>query len=177
MTTENNTTQAPAAMLADVTAVRVNYVEGANPDYLPLAQQIADMLTIFLIDNEYMRDGQGNCGEVSAITHAVATCAGYQPRLLAGNCLDAEGKAPFGKRGGHYWVEMPDGVVIDGAYTNHVNVYRPEAVGYRMIPIIGYRRGGACMRKAKTWLDVSAALQRGIALNGSNFLWSQREAA
>nr|KZA97476.1 hypothetical protein A4A59_04815 [Rhizobium leguminosarum] len=163
--------------IADPSAVRIIHVERANPAYLPLAEQIADILASFLSAHAYMRDGQGNCGEVSAIAHAVATCAGYKPRLLGGNCLDAEGQAPFGRRGGHYWVEMPDGVVIDGAGSNRVQIYRPEATGYRLIPIVGYRRGGACMRKAKTWLDLSATIQKAIAKQGANFLWSQMEAA
>lgn len=164
-------------MNADPSAVQIIHVEGANPLYAPLAEQIADILASFLKNHAYMGDGQGNCGEVSAIAHAVAMCAGYKPRLIGGNCLNAEGEAPFGRRGGHYWVEMPDGVVIDGAGTNRVQIYRPEAVGYRMIPIIGYRRGGACMRKAKTWLDLSVTIQKAIAEKGANFRWSQMEAA
>jgi hypothetical protein len=160
-----------------VSAVRIIHVGEANPAYLPLAEQIADILASFLNAHAYMRDGQGNCGEVSAIAHAVATCAGYKPRLIGGNCLDAEGKAPFGMRGGHYWVEMPDGVIIDGAGTDRIQIYRPESVGYRMIPIIGYRRGAASMRKARTWLDLSKTIQEAIAKKCYDFQWLSSEAA
>lgn len=161
----------------DPCAVRIIHVGNANPSYVPLAEQIASILTSLLLEHAYMRDGRGNCGEVSYIAHAVATRAGYSPRLLGGNCFDSEGNAPFGKRGGHYWVEMPDGVVIDGAGTNRINIYRPESLGYRMIPILGNRRGAACMRKAKTWLDLSVTLQKAMAEKGANFLWYSKEAA
>jgi hypothetical protein len=161
----------------DLCAVRIIHVEGTNPSYVPLAEEMACILTSFLLEHAYMRDGRGNCGEVSAIAHAVATRAGYSPRLLGGNCFDAEGKAPFGKRGGHYWVEMPDGVVIDGAGTNRINIYRPDVLSYRMIPILGNRRGAACMRKAKTWLDLSVTLQKAMAEKGAGFLWYSQEAA
>lgn len=164
-------------LITDSSVVRIIHVEGANPAYLPLAERTADILTSFLNAHPYMRDGQGNCGEVAAIAHAIATCAGYKPRLLGGNCLDADGQAPFGTRGGHYWVEMPEGVVIDGAGTNRVQIYRPEPLKYRMIPIVGYRRGAACMRKAKEWLDLSTTIQRAIAKKGAGFRWSDMEAA
>jgi hypothetical protein len=159
------------------TEVRVILVEGADPKYLPLAEQASDIFKPYLIDFPHLSDGQGNCGLISAITHAVATSAGYKPRLLGGNCLNRDGRAPFGRRGGHYWVEMPDGTVIDGAGTNRVQVYRPEAVGYRMIPVLGYRRDGACMRKVKTWLDLSDTIQKRIAKNGFGLHWSKLEVA
>lgn len=163
--------------VSDLCAVQIIHVADANASYVPLAEQIASIFTSFLLENDYMRDGRGNCGEVSAIAHAVASRAGYNARLLGGNCFDAEGDAPFGKRGGHFWVEMPDGVVIDGAGTNRINIYRPETVGYRMIPILGNRRGAACMRKAKHWLDLSVTLQKAMAEKGANFLWYSKEAA
>lgn len=174
--TINTSIQHDRERLAESSIVKVIHVGEENPLYVPIAGQIANILATFLKDHAYMRDGQGNCGEVAAITHAVATCAGFSPRLLGGNCLNAEGRAPFGRRGGHYWVEMPDGIVIDGAYTNHVNIYRPEVVGYRMIPIIANRKA-ACMRKAKVWLDLSVTLQNAITTRGPNFLWSNTEAA
>lgn len=108
---------------------------------------------------------------------AVTTNAGYKARLFGGNCLDADGQAPFGKRGGHFWVELPDGTVIDGACTNRVQIYRPEIVGYRMIPIIGNRRGAACMRKTKTLLDLSAKIQEAIAKKCYDFRSFELEAA
>ncbi|MNW17265.1 hypothetical protein D3C71_2163840 [compost metagenome] len=72
---------------------------------------------------------------------------------------------------------MEDGTILDGAGTNRVQIYRPELLGLRMIPVIGYRRGGACMRKVKTWLDLSATIQQAIALRGADYRWSDREAA
>ncbi|MFC3165308.1 hypothetical protein [Ciceribacter thiooxidans] len=166
-----------APAIADPSPVRVILVQGAAARYMPLAKQIAEHLLNFLNNFPYLRDGQGNCGEVAAIAHAVATCAGYEPRLLGGNCLDANGRAPFGRRGGHYWVEMPDGTVIDGAGTNRVQVYRPGDLNLRMIPIVGYRRGAACMRKVKSWLDLSATLQEKIGKSGNYPGLSQMEAA
>lgn len=177
MTTENTTTMPEAATVAYLGRVKIMHVEDANPLYLPLADQIADILANALDTVSYLRDGQGNCGVVSAIAHAVATCAGYKPRLLGGNCVNAKGEAPFGQRGGHYWVEMPDGVVIDGAGTNRVQIYCPETVGLRMVPIIGLRRGAACMRKTKRLLGLSTTIQRRIAKDGAGFRWSSKEAA
>ncbi|WKL27437.1 transglutaminase domain-containing protein [Sinorhizobium meliloti] len=139
-------------------------------EWLNFFQPILDKFT-------YLKDGQGNCGVISAVVHAVATSAGYKARLLGGNCLDRDGRAPFGRRGGHFWVEMPDGTVIDGAGTNRIQVYLPDVIGYRMIPVIGYRRGAACMRNTRTWLDLSDTIQQRIAKDGLGYQWAELEAA
>lgn len=162
MTFENSTHVTEAATLLYFGRVQIVHTGDANPLYLPLAEKIAVIFADLLDNFAYLRDGKGNCGTVSAITHAVATAEGYEPRLYGGNCITSDGHAPFGRLGGHYWVEMPDGVVIDGAGTNRVQIYEPAAVGLRMIPVLGFRRGAACMRKTKRLLELSDAIQKNL---------------
>lgn len=177
MTIENSMDKTIAATAADLAAVKVILVSGADAAYVPLAKRAADYLSRFLATQAWLNDGQGNCGVISAILHAVTTSAGYKARLLGGNCIDLEGQAPFGRRGGHFWVALPDGTVMDGAGTNRIQIYRPETVGLRMIPVIGHRNGAACMRKTKTLLELSSTVQKAISAKSTGFLWSDMHAA
>lgn len=138
-------------------AVRILVWEG-NGQHTAIAQQAAGFFAELLAQDQTLLDGQGNCGEIAAIVHGCATAAGYKARLLGGKVFRHDGRLDFGD-GGHYWVEMPDGTIIDGVGTDTIRIHRPEQTGGRFIPIL---KGGASrpsVRAARGWKPLSKSVQ------------------
>lgn len=135
----------------------IRVLEG-NEQYVPIAQQAAGFLSEMLSKSTTLKDGQGNCGQIAGIVHGCARAAGHKARLLGGKVYKRDGSLDFGD-GGHYWVELPDGTVIDGTGTDTIRVHRPDQTGERFIPILKWNGRRPSMKGAKTLLSLSKAIQ------------------
>lgn len=133
--------------------------EGGCEKYAPLAEQAAELFADLLRKPEFnLLDGFGNCGEIGAVVHGCARAAGYNSRLMGGKVIRHDGSLDFGD-GGHFWVEMPDGIVIDGANSAIIRIIRPELLGQRFIPILTRKKRRPSMKTVKRWEVVSRSVE------------------
>lgn len=124
--------------------------------YRPLLYKTADIYGELVLGRDELRDGQSNCWLIAGIGLGVARALGFNALAVGGKTIDAEGRA--GYRGGeHYWVALPDGVIMDGPRADTVWISPPsERHGWRYVPL------KRVQRKVKDLEPIAAAAERRI---------------
>lgn len=140
--------------------MRIIVLEG-NEKYLPLAKQLEPLLLESQLRASYMLDGESNCGEVAAFAFTCATAAGHKARLLRGKVYRHDGRLDFAD-GGHCWVKLADGTVIDGSGADRIRIHNPEQTGERFISILSNNNRRPLMRNAKYLRPIIDAIQTGL---------------
>jgi hypothetical protein len=124
----------------------VTIIEG-NEDYEELARLTAWAYRMLLNFDPELHDGLGNCLCVAALAHGVARALDLKPKLYGGQVFD--GSRPCYSVGGHYWVEVARGVIVDSPRPNLLMIGTAAQRAHRYVPLGNARGSNASMRKAR----------------------------